>query len=228
MAETRRAAAPLLQAGQAQKHVTVNEALLRLDAFTTDAAQSRTMAAPPVAAPEGAVYVVAGAGAGAWDGQGGRLAARIGGGWVFADPQEGRALWVVDEARLLRRRQGEWAAEGSVDQVNINVAIKPGEGFETLPIIPDKAVVVGVSGRVTQPLSGPGLTGWRLGVAGAGGRYGGGYGLDLNAYAMGVTGQPLAYYQATPLLVEPEGGAFEGGALRLRVHFLSLVPPAPV
>jgi len=96
----------------------------------------------------------------------------------------------------------------------------------TTAIIPDKAVVLGVTGRVTTALAG--VTGWSLGVAGATNRYGSGYGPAFNAFAHGVTGQPQAYFGATALEITAEGGSFTAGAIRLAVHFLAISPPGTV
>ena len=42
--------------------------------------------------------------------------------------------------------------------------------------------MLGVTGRVVAALAGPGLTGWRIGVAGSDSRYGSGLGMALNSY----------------------------------------------
>ena len=44
---------PLVQAAQAQKHVTVNEALARLDGLVLLTLQSQSVATPPFVATEG-------------------------------------------------------------------------------------------------------------------------------------------------------------------------------
>ena len=93
----------------------------------------------------------------------------------------------------------------------------------TAAIIPDKAVVLGVTGRVTTAIAG--VTGWSLGVAGATNRCGSGYGPAFNAFAHGVTGQPQAYFGATALEITAEGGSFTGGAIRLAMHYLEISPP---
>ena len=46
---------PYLAAGQLQKHVTLNEALTRLDALTQTAVVSRTTTTQPAAPPDGAL-----------------------------------------------------------------------------------------------------------------------------------------------------------------------------
>jgi hypothetical protein len=92
---------PLLEAAQAQKHVTHNEALLRLDGLVHLSVASRVAASPPAAATDGTRFLVAPAPAGAWAGQAGRLAMAQGGGWLFLTPRRGWRLWVEDERKLL-------------------------------------------------------------------------------------------------------------------------------
>ncbi len=49
---------PLLAAAQAQKHVTLNEALTRLDAVVQLSVRSRSIANPPASAGEGERWIV--------------------------------------------------------------------------------------------------------------------------------------------------------------------------
>ena len=94
--------------------------------------------------------------------------------------------------------------------------------------IPNQAQVIGVTGRVVSALAGPGLTGWRIGVAGSDNRYGSGLGSEVNSYLVGLSGAPVTYYAPTPLLITAEGGSFASGQIRLAVHVLCLIPPRSV
>ena len=58
MGETAKFALPLLQPAQAQKHVTVNEALVRLDGMTQLTLMSATEGTPPLGATDGDSYAV--------------------------------------------------------------------------------------------------------------------------------------------------------------------------
>ena len=100
MSDTPMLGLPLLSAAQAQKHVTHNEALLKLDALIHLSVISRSLAAPPAAA-DGDRYLVAASPSGAWAGQQGLLALAQGGGWVFITPRKGWRLWVESESKLL-------------------------------------------------------------------------------------------------------------------------------
>lgn len=224
MADTTNLKLPLLATGQAQKHVTVNEALVRLDALAPGVCESATLKEPPRVAAEGAVYIVPAEGA--WPGRAGELCLGLNGGWLVVAAAEGWRLWVRDEGAERRFSGGVWRAAGQGRRVvQVDQPLSGSGSVETAPVIPDKAVVVGVTGRVLEPLSGSGLTGWSLGVPGAEGRYGSGYGLAAGSFAQGVTGSPLAYYADTPLLVQAEGGSFGAGLVRLEVHCLTIDPP---
>ena len=55
-------ALPLIAAGQAQKHVTHNEALIQLDALVQLACRDKDLGAPPASPAEGDRYLVLSAG----------------------------------------------------------------------------------------------------------------------------------------------------------------------
>jgi hypothetical protein len=236
MAETRRFGAPLLEAGQAQKHVTVNEALTRMDALAGGVVLSRTLAVPPTEPGDGDLFIPATGAGGQWAGRDGMLALWDNGGWLFAPPVAGRRLWVEDEAIEIAHTGTTWAVRDAgvrngagmrLEVVTLDHQLTAGASSLTAPIIPEKASVVAVTGRVLQELTGAGVTAWSLGVAGASARYGSGYGLAAGSFAHGMTSQPLAYFARTGLLIEATGGgAFAGGRVRLAVHCIVVEPPA--
>jgi len=76
---------PYVLPSQAQKHVTHNEALQRLDAVTQLVLQAE-LAAPPVSVAEGACYAIKAPAAGDWSGRSGQLAFRQDGAWIFMVP----------------------------------------------------------------------------------------------------------------------------------------------
>lgn len=88
---------PYIAAAQAQKHVTHNEAIRRLDALVQLAVADRDLTAPPSSPSDGTRYLVATGASGAWDGQAGRIAAWQDGAWSFLAPHEGWICWVADE-----------------------------------------------------------------------------------------------------------------------------------
>ena len=235
MSDTSRFQMPLLDAAQAQKHVTINEALVRADTLASHRVESRSFSAPPGSPTDGAAFIVGSGASGDWVGQEGQLALYLNGGWAFIEPWAGWTVWIVDEG-VEATFGADWVSArigGSLNGSAIQAMVAEEDhvlalagSSTTTAIIPDKAVVLGVTGRVIEEITG--ATGWSLGVAGSTDRYGSGYGATLNAFAQGVTGQPLAYYGGTELVVTAEGGNFTAGRVRLAVHYFDIAPPAPV
>ncbi len=112
MSDTHNLALPYLAAEQAQKHVTVNEALRALDAIVQLAVKDRNLAAPPGAPTEGDRYIVAAAATGAWAGHAGDIAAWQDGAWAFYEPREGWLAWVADEDVLVACDGTAWLTAG--------------------------------------------------------------------------------------------------------------------
>lgn len=110
MTDTPRLLLPLVAAAQAQKHVTVNEALMRLDAVVHLAVSSRALLAPPDVPVEGGLWVAPAGSTGAWAGRDGEIAWRLDGVWEFLTPRPGWLCWVEDEALLVRWTGSAWAA----------------------------------------------------------------------------------------------------------------------
>lgn len=102
---------PYLAAGQLQKHVTLNEALTRLDALTQTAVVSRTTAAQPASPADGVLYILPSGATGAfWAGRpAGSLMRAEADGWLAIDAPDGLLAVVLDSEEVLVRRAGAWA-----------------------------------------------------------------------------------------------------------------------
>lgn len=98
---------PLLAAGQLQKHITVNEALTRLDALVQASVRSRT-AGPPASPVEGDLYIAAAG----WSVPPGTLVRFDVPDWRPLEAPEGLRVWVQDEGRLWLREDGGWVELG--------------------------------------------------------------------------------------------------------------------
>lgn len=94
-------ALPYLMAAQAQKHVTVNEALRLLDALTHLCIVDRRHQSPPPDPVEGACYIVADSASGLWAGHDGAIACWQDGAWAFAVPRTGWCAWSIADAAIL-------------------------------------------------------------------------------------------------------------------------------
>ena len=236
MSNSPRIGLPYLDAAQAQKHVTMNEALARLDIVSAARVETRAQASPPVSPLEGEAHIVPAAAGGAWVGQDGNVAAFLNGGWDFITPWAGWRLWVASESGFVAYDGIDWqrvsqptspgGALSALRQVEIDHSVAVGSASATTLFIPDKAIVLGVTGRVTTGITG--ATAWSLGVAGSPTRYGSGIGIGFNAFVHGVTGSPLAYFGGSSLLLIAEGSDFTGGDVRLAVHYFELSPPRSV
>lgn len=101
--ETANLALPYLLASQAQKHVTVNESLTRLDGLVQLAVQSRTITVQPGAPDEGVRYILPEDATGAaWAGKpAGRVAHYHDGIWEFIAPRPGFVAFCAEEQALL-------------------------------------------------------------------------------------------------------------------------------
>ncbi|WP_420411268.1 DUF2793 domain-containing protein [Roseibium sp.] len=239
MSETSRLALPLLAAAQAQKHVTHNESLLRMDALSHPAVKSRTLTVPPVAT-EGDLYLVAASATAEWAGRDGQIAEWRNGVWEFYAPFEGLAVHVTVEGIGLKYLSGAWQemdgvfsdtrllARGSFGAqsehrvIEAELTALSGTYVETAAIIPDRAIVFCVSTRTIATVTG--ATSYDCGLAGEQSKFGGSLGAAAGSSNLGVIG-PTAFYSDTAVRLTANGGSFSGGTVRLAVH--CFVPVAP-
>ncbi|WP_312220967.1 DUF2793 domain-containing protein, partial [Brevundimonas sp.] len=101
---------PYLAAGQLQKHVTLNEALTRLDALIQTAVVSRTVSNQPADPAEGALYILPEEATGdEWAAfPAGSLMRHERGGWRPVPAPDGQLVVVLDSEEILVRRAGVW------------------------------------------------------------------------------------------------------------------------
>lgn len=109
MAETtERYGLPLLQAGQSQKEITHNEAVVRTDALLHPSVESRTLTAPPSSPTLGQAWIVGHGASGDWSDHDDAIATFHSGGWGFAAPAEGCLAWVRSEGVFATFGTGGW------------------------------------------------------------------------------------------------------------------------
>lgn len=234
MAETTQLGLPLLQAAQAQKHVTVNEALARLDGMVQLRLGSVTLPGPPGVVNDGDAYFLPSGSTGDWAGQDGQIAIRANGGWVFATPALGWEGYIIDEGLPATFDGSGWvrgalgvSPNGAASMFRVEEfdhVITAGGSNATAIQIPQYAMVFAVTGRVKTEITGT-LSSFEVGVAGATNRYSSGVGLSQGTWFVGITGQPVTYYAFTPLELSATGGDFAGGEVRLALHYY--VPSVP-
>lgn len=90
---------PYILPSQAQKHVTHNEALQRLDGVTNTTI-SGEQPEPPSTPAEGEIWLVATAASGSWTGKDGQLALYIDAAWSFMMPKKGWSAWFAGERQV--------------------------------------------------------------------------------------------------------------------------------
>ena len=93
-------ALPYLQPSQAQKHVTHNEALRRLDVLVQLTVIDFDATTPPAVPVEGVVHALGPAPTDAWAGQNNALATWQDGVWMFLEPQAGWRAWSQASSEL--------------------------------------------------------------------------------------------------------------------------------
>ncbi len=234
MSDTNRLGLPLLQPAQAQKHVTVNAALARLDGLVELTLFSRSQAMPPAVVIDGDCYGVPAGAVNDWGGQDGRIAIGTNGGWEFATPRRGWRAMILDEGAPAIFDGTAWR-EGmatlsphnaglSFHVAELDHAVTAGPVSTTAVMIPANAVVIGATARVVAAITGT-LASWSLGNPGAAGRYGSGLGKAAGSFARGVLGQPTAFYAPTAMQLDAAGGDFGGGTVRIAVHYMELALP---
>lgn len=126
MTETPRLSLPYLASNQAQKHVTLNESLRRLDALVQMSLASRTLDTPPSGPVEGEGFIVPDGADAAWGASAGSVLVWQDGAWAVFSPRAGWRAWIVDEARLLVHDGAGWilvsAEPGPVSELGVNTS----------------------------------------------------------------------------------------------------------
>lgn len=117
MSTTTHLSLTLVEQSQAQKEVTVNQALTRIDAVLNTGAKSRTTNTPPASPLSGDVYIVGSAPTGDWLAQAGNIAYfdQV---WKFIVPNTGMTLWVNDESLHYTYSASAWIA-ASASKINL-------------------------------------------------------------------------------------------------------------
>ena len=236
---------PYLLAAQAQKHVTHNEALRLLDGLVQLAVLDRDQTTPPASPSEGDRHIVAYGATGLWAGWDGDVALWTDGAWMRLPARDGWRAWVASEATLVLRIGTTWltleaalnliaraetvavaaAAGGATTGMAVfeeTLSGLTGASVDTTIVIPNRAIVLGVSTRTTAAILG--ATSYDCGLAGESSKFGGSLGVAAGSSNLGVIG-PQAFYADTPVRLTANGGAFAGGSVRLAIHCLVCTAP---
>jgi hypothetical protein len=117
---TTRLALPFIIAGQAQKEVTHNEALLRLDGLVQASVEAVNLDTPPASPSPGQCWIVGDAPSGAWAGQAGAIASFGDGGWRFTSPLPGMSVWSKADGVFALRLAASWVL-GRTPQLAVHI-----------------------------------------------------------------------------------------------------------
>ncbi|MCP1198077.1 DUF2793 domain-containing protein [Notoacmeibacter sp. MSK16QG-6] len=129
MSTTATLALPYLYPQQAQKHVTVNEALRLIDMLVQLAVRNRDVTDPQSLQPEdGECWIVGPQAVGDWAGHDDELAAWQDDGWSFSEPRSGWIAYSVDEQSLLAFDGTAW-----IDLLSRLRTVTPQLGVNTDP-----------------------------------------------------------------------------------------------
>ncbi len=113
---------PYILPAQAQKHVTHNAALARLDVAVQLAVTARDVTAPPADPADGDRYLVPTGATGDWAGHVDEIAVRDQNAWIFAAPVAGWRATVLSEDLQIRFDGSAWqAGEGALEAASLGI-----------------------------------------------------------------------------------------------------------
>lgn len=222
----------LVEQAQAQKEVTVNEGMIRLEALQNTAAKDKELISPPASPASGDVYIVGSGATGDWAGRDGEVAYYAAGAWQFIAPATGLRLWVADEARGYLFQDGQWHPEGWIhessgeywrpERLEIIESGLSGLSVTTGLQIPERVILCAVHCRVLTAITG--ASSFSVGYSGSTTTYGSGIGVVQDATNIGVaTPEPL--FSPRDILLTANGSNFTGGEVQLVAHFMRFRGP---
>ncbi|MEQ1540002.1 MAG: DUF2793 domain-containing protein [Sphingorhabdus sp.] len=114
---TARHSLPNLYVGQAQKEITHNEALARIDALLYPVVEAE-LALPPTgltSSSDGLCWLIGSAAIGQWEGRTGQIARWSDGSWRYISPVEGMTVWLVSGSKRLFYIGGDWNSPSAIN-----------------------------------------------------------------------------------------------------------------
>lgn len=125
MTQTNNLKIDLVAQSQAQKEVTINEAIYVLEALQNKGVKDKDLATPPVSPAAGDSYIVAASPTGDWAGKA-KFIAYYNQIWRFIEPNEGLLVWVNDEDKIYAYDGSAWVSYAdnlnNVSKLGINSA----------------------------------------------------------------------------------------------------------
>lgn len=228
--------APLIAEGQAQPHVTANNATALADLARGRRALSATQATPPASPVDGDAYILP-AGASGWssadgiDPAPGDIALRWAGAWHKITPALGWTWQVSDQGAPFTFTAAGWRLGSIAGPLGSSLGLVVAESVVDLTgptvaavnLLPTRAIVLGVSSWTISPVTG--APSYSVGLTGEVDKFGGSLDTAVNSSNVGVVG-PFATYAPADVIVTSDGAAFTGGRVGLSVS--AIVPGVPV
>jgi len=226
MSQTGRLGLPYIVTSQAQKEVTHNEGLNRLDAFVTPVV-SEIVDTPPVSPVVGVLVIVGTSPTGDFVAHENELAQYLTGGWIFYTPFKWMDAVVESlDSRmsydgsgwvpfgLIMKDSGEYLRVGHKQE---DITVDSGVSVDSAITIPDRSILLTVNIRVMTAVTG--ATSFDVGITGEPNKFGGSIGVALDSTNVGVIG-PTAFYADTAIRLTANGSNFSGGVVRTTMQYL--------
>lgn len=164
MATTSNYGITLVEQAQAQKEVTINQAITALDALVGNSVADKDLATPPGSPTPGIMYIIAASPTGAWAGKATQLTYfdQI---WRFIVPQTNQRVWVADENTHYRFNGTAWVAisGGGGGSSSFDAITSGTNTTATMVVDTGASITASGSGTITATaLPASGLTGTTL------------------------------------------------------------------
>jgi len=152
MTQTNNLAISLLEQSQAQKEITINQAIVRIDSLLNTAAKSRSLATPASSPAQGDLYIVASSPTGDWAGQAGKIT-YFDAIWRFITPKAGFSIFVGDEGVFAIYDGANWLVAGLKNISATSYTISAIDNKSTLLFTSASAVSVSLPNNLPKNFS---------------------------------------------------------------------------
>lgn len=160
MSTTSHLSIPLVLSSQSQKEITVNEALVTLDAILNTGVVSRVVSAPPPSPDNGELYIIGPSPSGVWEDRENQVA-YFQDSWRYITPQEGLEFWVNDEDKRYSFDGSNWVesvqlAEGDFQNLALLGVNATADSTNKLTVKSNAVLFATDSGNVQLKVNKPG------------------------------------------------------------------------
>ncbi len=241
MSKTGRLGLPYILQGQAQKEVTHNQALNRLDVFVNTVAED-IVDELSTEANDGDIYIVRD-----------KLAQYSSGSWTFYSPSDLMEVMLKSTRVKLIYDGDAWIPLGSIitdtpeesakntdTSAPLSLITKDtgeylrvghfqedikllGKVVSTQNMLPDHSLVIAVNIRVLEEITG--TPSFAIGVKEDPSRYGDKLRSSKDTTNIGMTYHPITYYYDTPITITPNQMEFTEGVIRVTAQYLKTRGP---